>query len=257
MQEADKHLDFLRTPTIFDLDLIDNGLIFGTRIETLYDMGLMVNELLIFEDLVRCENYTVTEDDLIYLYRKYPLLESLCTDQADEPLNYYVELERRLDRWRDARMYLCSPASTKEKEATRALLVFIDHYATQRHFQFLKRPTRVKLTVHLLADQHALDELWALTQRLKQRPLTPSQEEGRQKLANYVALEIRGFLIFIEWTDRLERVCRSGQEVRANELNEEKKKAMKIVDERIARGEWQGMGEYKFKFRPSYRAARE
>lgn len=50
MEETDKLLDFLKEPSIFDLDLIDNGMIAGTRIETFYKMRPMLDELIRIKD---------------------------------------------------------------------------------------------------------------------------------------------------------------------------------------------------------------
>lgn len=253
IQEMVNHLDFLETRTIFDLDLIDNGMILGTRIETFYEMDLILCLLKDLEGSVLYEGYTVTEEDIDNIRREYPMLRSLVTDGAQEPLDLDVKLGRRMDRWRDARLCLDLPISNKEKEIRIVLSYFLDVCAPERRFKLFKRRTR-NVEDLFTADQLALDELWALTQRLKLRSLTPSQEDERQKLAEYVATEIRAFLIFIEWTDRLEIVCRSGKTVRAHELDEEEKTATKIVDERIAKGDWQGTRRYKFKFRPSYHA---
>lgn len=51
--EADSLLDFLKAPDIFDLDLIDNGMIAGTRIEVFYEMGTMLDDLAELEKTTR------------------------------------------------------------------------------------------------------------------------------------------------------------------------------------------------------------
>lgn len=57
MQETDKFLDFLKDSNILDLDLIDNGLIAGTRIQTFYEMKPLLDELLKLENRV-CRKIT-------------------------------------------------------------------------------------------------------------------------------------------------------------------------------------------------------
>lgn len=49
MQETDKLLGFLGMSNIFYLDLIGDGVIAGTRIETFYKMRLMLDELIKLE----------------------------------------------------------------------------------------------------------------------------------------------------------------------------------------------------------------
>ncbi|MCJ1426047.1 hypothetical protein MMC29_003949 [Sticta canariensis] len=188
MEEIDEILISLSKPNIFDLDLIDNGMIAGTPVETFNDMRPMLDELLKLEKMVRRQKYEVTEEDLSNLYRKYPFLEF--TKRAAGP-GGPSSVANRMRAWEDARCCLDLPAPYEEKQVTQAFSVFLHEYNFKESFQFLKRQPSAEIEEYLLLDHAALDELWALTQRLKFRPLTPSQEEDRQKLEQFVESEMR------------------------------------------------------------------
>lgn len=254
MEEGDKLLDFLKSPDIFDLDLIDNGMIVGTRIEVFYEMGHMLDELVELENRVRRR---VTEEDLSDLFRKYPVLEY--TERGLEPRNSYWDLGRRMDAWRNARFCLRFSVSEKEKEATRAFSAFFHEHTIKHRFQFLKEQTNEETRNGHVLNQYVFDDLWALTQRLKLRPLTPAQEEDRQKLEQFVATEVRLNLIGMEWIRIVEPVFESGQSIKDHDFDKDRDMATKIVDERIAKGDWQGPGPYKSKFDgvPEFRAVHE
>ncbi|MCJ1428115.1 hypothetical protein MMC29_006023, partial [Sticta canariensis] len=237
MQEADKHLDFLREPNIFDLDLIDNGLIAGTRIETFYEMKSMLDELLRFEDLISHANYKVTQEDLNNLLCKYPLLEF--TKRAPGPGDPYSGITRRMSIWALARFRLHLPASEKETEATKAFFKFTLDYEFLDSFDFLEQQPSAEPEEYVLLVHYALDELWALTQRLKLRPLTHAQEADRQALERFVASHVKLNLIDIEHEKITRHMYNSGQSAWLHLFRKERKTATKIVDERIARGDWQ------------------
>ncbi|MCJ1429512.1 hypothetical protein MMC29_007427 [Sticta canariensis] len=244
--EVDNLLDFLKTPDIFDLDLIDNGMIAGTRIEVFYETGPMLNELMEIEKRIRHDYRRVARQDLRRLFRKYPILEF--TERGQEPWNFYPELKRRMDVWKNARFCLRSSVSDKEKEATKAFSVFYHEHTIKNQFQFLNQQANAEFESGLLLNQYALDELWALTRRLKLRPLTPAQEEDRKKLERFVAAEVRDNLISMEWIEIADRVFNSGGSVKDHDFDKDRETAAKIVDERIAKGDWQGPGPYKSKF---------
>lgn len=190
----------------------------------------------------------MTREDLRRLFRKYPILEF--TERGEEPRNFYRELESRLDAWKNARFCLRSSVSDKEKDATKAFSKFYHQHFIKNKFQFLKWQTSEESKTGLLLNQYAFDELWALTQRLKLRPLTPAQEEDRQNLEQFVAPEIRHNLICMEWIEIAGHAFESGVRIldQDHDFDKDRETATKIVDERIAKGNWQGPGPYKSKF---------
>ncbi|MCJ1424735.1 hypothetical protein MMC29_002623 [Sticta canariensis] len=247
MPENDKLLDFLKESNIFDLDLIDNGLIAGTRIEIFYEIRPMLEEFLQLEMRLDLESYEMSEEEIRFLYYKYPRLGFITS--APGMGNPYTEAVIRLLVWSRAQNQLDLPASEKEKEATEALIAF--HFCMSTGWcAFLKEESDVELKEMYYVTHHALDELWEMTQRLKLRPLTQAQEADRKRLESFVTREVRVVLIHLEYENVSRRKYGLGQsaEWRRRFEEEDRRVATRIVDERIAKGDWQGPGPHKFKF---------
>ena len=247
MPEHDKLLDFLKDPNIFDLDLIHNGLIAGTRIETLYEMRPMIVELLDLEISVTRHPRVVSEREKRDLYDKFPMLEPLTS--APRIGNPFAEALTGWKVWKRAQLQLHLPASDKEQEAT-GPLNGLDVCMSAREFSYLPpRPAGDSTEIFYLT-RLALDRIWEMTQRMKDRPLTDAQEADRKRLERFVEAEVRSVLIALEYEDVVRRKNRAG----LNDdwcryiVEEDTREATRTVDERIARGEWQGPGPHVFKF---------
>lgn len=248
MEESDKLLDFLKEPNIFDLELIDNGRIAGTRIETFYEMNPILDELLKLKSRVDRQYYQVTQEDISSLCRKHPFLEHL--RRARGMGDPYSEAVRRLELWKLARDKLRLPPSNKEREAMRAFAKF--HILCMRRggFRFLRAGPKAERKERCYLTHYAIDQLWDMAQRLKLRPLTHAQEADRQKLESYVASSVRRTLVDLEYENVSRRKYSLGQSEtwRLRFEAEDRRRATKTVDERIANGDWQGPGPYKFRF---------
>ena len=114
----------------------------------------------------------------------------------------------------------------------------------------------------LLLRRYAYGELWAFTQRLKLQDLTSAQEQDRQKLELWTISQIKETLIAHE----LEPTCPSRLDESdvepekiydyydENETSKEfflkaKAVATRIVEKRIAKGNWQVRGPHKYNFK--------
>ena len=233
MEETDQLLRFLKEPNIFDLDLIDNGLIAGTRIETFYEIANMFYEICEL-DTRNDEDYVVTEEDVNHLFDRYPLLEF--TNRDPVPGEPFSEISKRMATWSTARSQLGIPVSEREKEATEGFSQFMLEYELRGTFvDFLACQPMAETQEAILLVLHALDDLWAMTQRLKVRPLlTQAQEADRQNLERYVASQVKLSLVDFEH----EKITH----------DTERRAAIRIVEERIAEGDWQELGPHRFKF---------
>ncbi|MCJ1266103.1 hypothetical protein MMC22_005985, partial [Lobaria immixta] len=114
----------------------------------------------------------------------------------------------------------------------------------------------------LLLRRYAYGELWAFTQRLKLQELTSAQGQDRQKLELWTISRIKETLIAHE----LEAACPSrmhDSDVEPEKIYDEYKEnptsmefflkakaaATRIVERRIAKGNWQVRGPHKYKFK--------
>ncbi|MCJ1425374.1 hypothetical protein MMC29_003273 [Sticta canariensis] len=226
----------LGTFDIFDLDVVHNGLVACTPIATFNHMRPMFEELEKLENLVRHNiNYELTKEEVSNLYSKYPSLKF--TMRAPGLGNHLSELSRRMAVWKNARSSLNLPGRYSEIEATRAFCEFCDEYRSEASYRFLKQQPMAIFDDDPSLDQLALEELWAMTQRLKLGSLTPRQEGDRQKLEVHVANEIRDILIGIEEEILTAEFCNSGQSPWNQDFDNDRETAEMIVDERIAKGE--------------------
>ena len=226
----------LGTFDIFDLDLVHNGLVASTPVATFNDMQPMFEELKRLENLVRHNvNYEPTKKEVSNVYRKYPSLEF--TRRAPGLGNHFSELSRRMAVWKNARSSLNLPGRYSEIEATKAFCEFCDEYRSEESYRFLKQQPTAIFDDDPSLDQLALEELWAMTQRVKLCSLTPRQEGDRQKLEVHVANEIRDILIGIEEEILTAVFCNSGQSPWNQDFDKDRETAEMIVDERIAKGD--------------------
>lgn len=96
----------------------------------------------------------------------------------------------------------------------------------------------------LVLHRYAYGELWAFTQSLKLKDLTPGQEQDRQKLEIWIISEIKETLICHE----LEHTNASRGRQAWKFFDEDGEVAKRIVEARIAKGDWQVPGSRKLKF---------
>ncbi|MCJ1424046.1 hypothetical protein MMC29_001933 [Sticta canariensis] len=227
----------LRAANIFELELEYYNSIAHTPIETFDAMRPIHRELQELLKVTRERDSPATEEEVDGLFLKYPLLEFSTQEPGiGEP---WSEIESRMQMWSFAIYHLGRGHSEEQRRAARVFWEFNVHY-NLRTFKFL--PTQRARTVFekLSLRHYACDELWAFSQNLKLKELTPAQEVERRELERLVECEAKENLI--------NYFCRTIRDSTAGSMPDLRETAEEMVEARTARGDWQMPGPHTFKF---------
>lgn len=227
----------LRAANIFELELEYYNSIAHTPIETFDDMRPIYGELQEFLNVIRETGYPATEEEVDELFLEYPLLEfSNREPEIGEP---WSEMESRMQMWSFALSQLGLRHSEEQRRAARVFWEFNIHY-NLRTFKFLPKQRARTVFEKLSLRHYACDELWAFSQNLKRKELTPAQEEERKKLERLAECEARENLI--------NYFCRTIRDSTTGPIPDLRGMAEEVVEARTARGNWQMPGSHTFKF---------
>lgn len=231
----------LEPGSIFALD--KNKAFADTSVETWNTIRSMIREV---NELQRQQHAMQddTQERVNELCRKYPFLEF--TKGKPEPGNPYWELKARIHVWSGAIDTLLYCQSKEERLDRRWFEDFEDRYSLGE-YKFLWKQPEMTAREMLRLHRYAYGELWAFTQDLKLKNLTPSQEKDRQKLELWVVPKIKDTLIHYELDSAY--TCRGREAWKF--YDEDFAIATKTVEERIAKEDWQVHGPHKFKFNGS------
>lgn len=186
----------------------------GTSVETWNTVQPMISDLKELAQLAsdRPRDFCLARKDVEQLYRKYPLLEYVEREPA--PGNPYLELRARVVVWRRVYFYLGYSLSEEKRQAPDAFWEFMKSvpsasyrfiwpraHAVMKYDLYFPNYSDSWVGVPTLAQDFtyfhylALDELWAFSQNLKLKQLTPCQEQDRQRLEDWIASEVNDLLI--------------------------------------------------------------
>ncbi|MCJ1270260.1 hypothetical protein MMC22_010156 [Lobaria immixta] len=182
-----------------------------------------------------------TQERADELCRKHPFLAF--TNGKPKPGNPYWELKARIRIWSGAFDTLNYSQSEEERQHQDCFEHFEDRYSLGR-YKFLWKQPYMSAQEMLVLHRYAYGELWAFTQSLKLKNLTPEQEQDRQKLELWTISEIKETLICHE----LEPANASRGRLGWKFFEEDRETATRIVEARIAKGDWQMPRTCKFKF---------
>ena len=226
-----------RAANIFELELEYYGSIAHTPIETFDDMRPIYGELQELLNVTRERGYPATEEEVDELFLKYPSLEFSNQEPGiGEP---WSEMESRMQIWSFALSQLGLRFSEEQRRVARVFWESNVHY-NLRTFTFLPSQRARTVFEKLSLRHYACDELWAFSQNLTRKDLTPAQEEERKKLKRLAEREAKENLI--------NYFCRTIRDSTTEPIPDLRGMAEEMVEARTERGNWQMPGPHTFKF---------
>ncbi|MCJ1269673.1 hypothetical protein MMC22_009565 [Lobaria immixta] len=184
-----------------------------------------------------------TDEDGEELYRKYAFLEF--TRQQPGLGDPCGELAVRTEVWDEAHRHLGYTPPEEIKEYKEALWRFYEKYSDDDYISFLwQQPSHTLEQISSLL-LYAYDEIWAFTQKLKVKELTPLQNRDRQKLKLWIVRNVKHLL----FQEELTAICDSKGLDDRTVSHVEIKEARRNVAKKTEKGVWRPLGLQKLNFK--------
>lgn len=216
----------------------------ATPVETWRTLQSMFADINAFEERSKREIKLdrITDEDGEELYRKHPFLEF--TRQQPGLGDPCGELAVRTEVWDEAHCHLGYTPPEEIKQYKEALWRFYEKYSDDDYILFLwQQPSHTLEQISSLL-LYAYDEIWAFTQKLKVKELTPLQNQDRQKLKLWIVGKVRHLLLQEELTAIYDSKGLDDRTVSHVEIKE----AERNVAKKTAKGVWRPLGLQKLNF---------